>query len=464
MVEALASGVEDKLIDGLSFKLQPGASYVLDRRSVTYHPQGSNIYTPGAGTKLIRILLTGEDWLDPSTLRVMFRLNNLALPDPASGGVFPQLRPLGGPWSFFRRMRILAAGQLVEDIDQCNRIHEMMRIFIAKESRENDAAEAFGQYYNLQNGSYNVTNYQGIWPLDSTYVLFKPLSGLSNQNKMMPLRFAPITIELELVDNFQEPIYSTFNPQFGFAATQITQASTSLLWSIDNVQCKVDVCTLDNALHNSYVEHLLQGNSLPLSYNTFVSQLQTIAGQTDVLINVSRALTRLKSVFVTFQKDRAGDINPTMNGRKAWNEFYSPASYDNNDGTLSVKSIGEFEFRLQIGSKIFPEYPIRSHAEAYYQLKKTLGVQASAVHNFDISALEYRDYKFVLGTDCEKVLDAGFTGINTRAGDLMTVHFKYNCSGATSNATTERLANRLHIVLHSDQILEVRSSGCQVFD
>ena len=43
------------------------------------------------------------------------------------------------------------------------------------------------------------------------------------------------------------------------------------------------------------------------------------------------------------------------------------------------------------------------------------------MHNFDISAIEYRDHKFVIGTDCERVLDAGFTGINTRAGDLMTV-------------------------------------------
>ena len=76
MVEAIASGIEDKLIDGLSFKMQPGASYVVDRRSVTYHPQGSNIYTPSAGAKLIRILLTGDNGLDPSTLRVMFTLNN----------------------------------------------------------------------------------------------------------------------------------------------------------------------------------------------------------------------------------------------------------------------------------------------------------------------------------------------------------------------------------------------------
>ena len=76
MVEAIANGIEDKLIDGLSFKMTPGASYVVDRRSVTYHPQGSNIYKVGAGAKLIRILLTGDNWLDPSTLRVMFNLNN----------------------------------------------------------------------------------------------------------------------------------------------------------------------------------------------------------------------------------------------------------------------------------------------------------------------------------------------------------------------------------------------------
>ena len=76
MVEAIANSVEDKLIDGLSFKMQPGASYVTERKSVTYHPQGSNNYEPGAGTKLIRILLTGDNWLDPSTLRVMFSVNN----------------------------------------------------------------------------------------------------------------------------------------------------------------------------------------------------------------------------------------------------------------------------------------------------------------------------------------------------------------------------------------------------
>ena len=94
MVEAIANGIEDKLIDGLSFKLNPGASYVVDRRSVTFHPQGSNIYTPGAGTKLIRIVLTGDNWMDPSTFRVMFNLKN------EDTDAAKKLRPIGGPWVF----------------------------------------------------------------------------------------------------------------------------------------------------------------------------------------------------------------------------------------------------------------------------------------------------------------------------------------------------------------------------
>ena len=44
MVENYANSVEDRLIEGLSFELNPGASYIIDRKSVTYHPQGSNIY------------------------------------------------------------------------------------------------------------------------------------------------------------------------------------------------------------------------------------------------------------------------------------------------------------------------------------------------------------------------------------------------------------------------------------
>ena len=75
-MESISNGVEDQLIDGLSFKLPPGSSYVTDRRKCTFWASGSNIYKPDSGTKVIRFLLTGEDgsWLDPSTIRVQFAL------------------------------------------------------------------------------------------------------------------------------------------------------------------------------------------------------------------------------------------------------------------------------------------------------------------------------------------------------------------------------------------------------
>ena len=75
-MEAISNSIEDKLIDSLQFKLKEGASYINDRRSVTFHAAGSNIYSSRTGNKLIKIQLTGDNWLDPSTVRVMFDVVN----------------------------------------------------------------------------------------------------------------------------------------------------------------------------------------------------------------------------------------------------------------------------------------------------------------------------------------------------------------------------------------------------
>ena len=37
----------------------------------------------------------------------------------------------------------------------------------------------------------------------------------------------------------------------------------------------------------------------------------------------------------------------------------------------------ELQFQMQIGSKMIPEYPIRSLAEAFYHLRKTLGINST---------------------------------------------------------------------------------------
>ena len=49
-------------IGGLNYKLKAGASYVTNRRSVSYFPQGSNQYSPN-GVKIMKFNLLGDQWL-----------------------------------------------------------------------------------------------------------------------------------------------------------------------------------------------------------------------------------------------------------------------------------------------------------------------------------------------------------------------------------------------------------------
>ena len=58
-----------------------------------------------------------------------------------------KFRPIGGPWSFFPRMEILAGGQILEDIDMNNRVQEIFNNFTPEGSRYNDYAEGFGNVW-----------------------------------------------------------------------------------------------------------------------------------------------------------------------------------------------------------------------------------------------------------------------------------------------------------------------------
>ena len=89
----------------------------------------------------------------------------------------------------------------------------------------------------------------------------------------------------------------------------------------------------------------------------------------DNSLSIARSFTRLKSVFVTMFH---GDGTDSSN--KVANYFYHPmiGGYDKD---------AEVEFQLQLGSAVFPQYPIRSLAEAFYSLRKTLGIANSGSLN-----------------------------------------------------------------------------------
>lgn len=419
MVEAHAQAQDDYLIEGLSYKLSPGASYVTNRRSVTFFPSGSDSYSPTSGVKVIKIKLNGTDWLDPSTVKFMFTLNN-------TDGTNP-MTLLSGPHTFFKRMRILCGGQIVEDIDDYNRLCEMMNVLSSTQVRINDAVEGSPAWDDVGGAETLGTNKKKKMGM-------KLLSGLLNQNKMLPIRYAPLEIELELVNQVSDA----------------QQGSTS--WTINDVQLKCDVVTLDNALDNSYAQHLLAGKALPINYSTYISQSQVTTAST-FAINIARAATRLKSIFLTMVGSSHTDHGTNI---KEMNNFWHPMST-----AKGVYDAGkEVEIQVQIGSKLFPEYPLRSSSETFSQLRKTMGIHQSPFHSLDITAPRYRDYKFIAAIDTEKVLEAGFTGLNTRAGDLMTIKVQPVDSGGMGDIKP----TKFYTILHTDNIMEVRDTGVTIFD
>ena len=179
MVEATANSVEDYLIDGLSFKLSPGASYVSERKSVSWFASGAQSYISGQGARVIRLQINGDGWLDLSTVRLIYTLRNNITTTKAL------LRPICGPWSFFRRARMLMGGAICDDIDSYGRNHEMLHILTSKANRDNDDVEGFG--YRWDNDTFctyagfigtDANNFGGIAGRAARTVLFKPLFGL----------------------------------------------------------------------------------------------------------------------------------------------------------------------------------------------------------------------------------------------------------------------------------------------
>ena len=67
---------------------------------------------------------------------------------------------------------------------------------------------------------------------------------------------------------------------------------------------------------------------------------------------------------------------------------------------------------------------------------------------------------FIIGIDCEKVLDAAWTGLNTKTGQLLTINLK----GANATIDSCIMTTKMYITLHSDNILEIRDSGASVYD
>jgi hypothetical protein len=286
-------------------------------------------------------------------------------------------------------MRIICGGTIIEDVDNYNRVHELFHQLSSTAKRQNDAILGFNtatvdDLYNLDRMtpmSRNIFDYTGI--SNTKEVMFIPLSGLVNQDKYLPLRYmGGLTLEFELVSDPTECLISAAYmsgatnayPSVGAplipavdVISVLAAANLATAWTLSDIQIKCDVIQLDNNLNDEYVKYLLSGKALAINYNTYVSQYQTVNGVQNS-INITRSLSRLKSIFVSHM----GPLTPTDSIlHKNFNTFFHPMSQTmitNDTASGSFQPESEMEWQIQIGSRLFPEYSVRSCSESYDQL------------------------------------------------------------------------------------------------
>ena len=442
-MEHHAQSVDDALIGGLSYKLKPGASYVTNRRSVSYFASGGNSYSP-AGVKVMKFNLTGDQWLDPSTFRVAFQLNNHNGQTSGAVQVPIMLQPLSwNPAVFFRRARLICGGQVIEDIDDFNRLSLMLTDLLSEDEQHDISCEDFGNFDFVKGTDeaeaadprkgYRMDDYDLSGNVHlGRRVQFKPMLGLFNQEKLIPLRYCPIQIELELVNQQTDAV--SIVPANGFG--------NGPNWDITDIQCKCDLLELDSSLQNEYASHLLSGKSLPINFSTWNHTNQSTGNDKNFSAHITRAVTRLKSIFLTLHK-------PDGVTYKQVNDFYHPCT---NNGQLTLAN--EHSYQVQVGSKLIPEYPVQSLAESYSQLRKTVG------RSFKMHSSWYRSCKYIIGLDLEKISGAGFTGLSTKAGDLLTVNFR-ECDASGS---ADSIPSRVFCALNYDCVMSINDSGIVLMD
>ena len=128
---------------------------------------------------------------------------------------------------------------------------------------------------------------------------------------------------------------------------------------ISDIQCKMDLLTLDSSLQNECASHFLSGRTLPINFSSYNHSSQSTNRDKYFSAHIHRAFIRLKSVYITLLNNWTGTgagpaevKKPSM--RKVCNDFYHPASVN----AMEDLEQGPHSVWLQVGSKLYPEYPI----------------------------------------------------------------------------------------------------------
>ncbi len=137
-LESYVQSANTVLLGELDYTLPNSAPYVRDRRSVQYLTSAAGTFSSSNVRNFTSPLTSQGEFADLTTLRLAFRIKNGCLvPDgPLGTPAVPTVHRLklkSGPWCLISRLREFVGGQLVEDMTNYGRLHEMFSMLAPKD-------------------------------------------------------------------------------------------------------------------------------------------------------------------------------------------------------------------------------------------------------------------------------------------------------------------------------------------
>jgi hypothetical protein len=403
----------------LSFELPAPSTAVVDRRQhVRAYPSSASSLT-STGTKVCRIRIGGEDFVDPSSIRLQYTITNL---DGAKW-----LRPLTGPWALWQQVYCRSNGVELDNIPHYGRWHQQYGWnHLDRESQFGSLAiEGFHSSKSVSTHNFKpqVGQIGGGCVLT---VMHRLHLSLLSSGKLLPVKYAPLEIELAIVNDLNDFLYPA-----SYTSDTGTQS-----FVISDVQILMDTYTLDEAVQNSFYSALLANKVLSIPVmNCYQIMHPLPSGATTYSFSSVRAFSRLAQVWLTFRK-----TGPRST------EFICPGNLpgDEDDENMALLTAAVPTARLSIGPASWPSpQPVSSAAEYYYMFTKALGSQPN------ITRRDFEHDCFTIVWDISRMPGSVVTSLSTRSGDLVRVEL-----GNLSNSATE-----CWMTLISFGVVAVRESG-----
>ena len=427
-LEALiAASGEANLLQSLSFDLPPATTAIVDRKQgCRAYPTSASTLVPN-GTKTCRIRLGGNEFVDPSTIRLQYTLTNT--------DASKILCPAVGPWGPWGLVRLLSNGVELDNIPAMNRFMELHAWRLL--TTEQQAAEGVYGWHSAWNGTTHPTPGQ-IPAGASITVSFKPLLSILTAGKMLPLRYAPLELELTLAaatDWLNANNYAT------------TPGTASSSYSISNIQLYYDSVTLDEALQERFYSALLSNRVLNVPCQQYFQVVQSIpAGSSSYTFSVVRAFSRLTHIWITFR---------TANGLVS--QEYAIPTVQNTAMTSSWSANPNFttdmpapSIRLSIGPKNIPDYqPTNSVQEHFWMLQKALPATPY------LDRKDFASNTFVSVFNLERCPGDAQTAMSTRSGDQIRIDIK---------GLTPDIAVEAWVTIFAMAVVSVREQGITLLD